>query len=125
MTGCFIMIFNKNSTHRTATFVILVPDVEDYHGHVFTADEIIKTAHEFMQNIKDKYVNVNHEPNTIQTDVIYVESFIAPVDIEVWGGTIKAGSWMVGMQFSEEKWKMIEDGEIVWVSMEGKWYSIM
>lgn len=121
MEGYLFMIFSKNSIHRTASFVILVPDVEDYHGHSFSADEIIKTAHEFVHNLSDKYININHEEDSVQTDVEFVESFIAPVDIEVEGWTIKQWSWLLGIKFSEEKWAEIESWDIVGVSMEWTW----
>lgn len=112
-------IIKTDHTHRTATFVILEPEVEDRNGDIISADEIIKTAHNFVRGLPEKRVNMNHEPDTDQTDVEFVESFIAPVDIHVGSETILAGSWLVGFRFSREKWEALQRGEIVGVSMEG------
>ena len=53
----------------------------DYNGHIIDSEEIIKTAHEFVMNLSKKYININHEDNTVVSDVVFVESFVAPVDI--------------------------------------------
>lgn len=57
-------IAKTNSDHKTITFVILTPETVDRNGDKISQDEIIKTAHEFVINIKDKYVNVDHEDGT-------------------------------------------------------------
>jgi hypothetical protein len=75
---------SEESGHNTVTFVVLEPDTVDYNGDTITADEIIKTAHEFMINLQDKTVNVDHEPGTEidPEDAKFVESFILPMDLE-------------------------------------------
>lgn len=111
----------KNSVKKVATFVVLEPDTVDRNGDIITADEILKTAHNFFIYKDDKRINVNHEPNTDRLDVIYVGSLVAPADITLDDGDIiKAGSWLVEMKFlSEELWQKLVDGEITGVSMEG------
>lgn len=112
-------IFKNISGHNTATFVILEPDIVDFNGQKITEDEIIKTAHEFMANLSHKYVNIDHKADTKQDDVLMVESFISPVDIELGGEIIKKGSWLVAFKLSDEKWQALEKWEFVGVSMEG------
>lgn len=56
-----MQILKADDSLRTATFVALVPDVEDRNGDVITAKEIAKTAHRFMQDVINKKVNVNHK----------------------------------------------------------------
>lgn len=115
----------KNSEKRTATFVILEPEIEDRNGDIISADEIIETAHEFFLNSWAKSVNLDHTENSDIDDVRFVESFVAPVDLEIWGETIKKGSWLVAFRFfSDERWKQLEDGYITGVSMEGYGFSI-
>ncbi len=76
-------LIQKNTSHQTATFVILEPDVEDLNGDVISAHEIVKTAHEFMYNLENKTVNANHENGTDMRDVVFVESWISPVDLNL------------------------------------------
>lgn len=111
----------KNSVKKVATFVILEPDTIDRNGDIITADEILKTAHNFFIYKDDKKINVNHEANTDRLDVIYVGSLVAPADIVLGDGDIiKAGSWLVEMKFlSDEIWSKVVDGTITGVSMEG------
>lgn len=114
-------ILKTDTSNQTATFVVLEPWVMDYNGQIIAAEEVVKTAHEFMQNLQDKYVNVNHEDDTKVSDVIFVESFITPVDIPVGDITITQWTWLVALKFlSEDKWKQLIDGEITGISME--WY---
>lgn len=113
-------ILKTDTSHRTATFVVLEPDVEDRNGDVISADEIVKTAHEFVRNIAAKFVNIDHKAGTVVESVEFVESFVLPEDLTIAGSVIKSGSWLVGFRFiSEEVWQQVLDGEISGVSMEG------
>lgn len=118
-----MQILKADDSLRTATFVALVPDVEDRNGDVITAKEIAKTAHRFMQDVINKKVNVNHKAWTDLEDVKYVESYIAPVDMEIKKGvTIPKWSWLVGMKFNEELFKKVSSGEFSGISIEATWY---
>ena len=55
----------------------------DRNGDIITDVEITKTAHDFVKNLGDKAVNVDHEEETDLETAEFVESFIAPVDIQV------------------------------------------
>lgn len=119
-------IIKAENTHRTAVFVVLEPDIEDRNGDVVDVGTITKAAHEFMLNLPDKAVNVNHEADTDveSSDAAYVESYVLPADLEGEdaegnGYVIKAGSWMVGIKFSEAMWKKVLAGEFTGISMEG------
>lgn len=116
-------IIKTESSNQTATFVILEPGVVDLNGQEISESEIIKTAHEFVMNISKKYVNVDHKKWTVQDDVVYVESYVSPVDITIADSTIKKWTWLVAFKFlSADKWQMVLDGEITGVSMEGEGY---
>lgn len=113
-------ILTKNENHKTITFVILEPGVEDRNGDIISTNEIIKTAHEFMSNLHLKKVNVNHEKDSDIEWVRFVESFILPVDLPIEEEVVKAWSWLVGFKFNNEQlYKQVISGEIVGVSMEG------
>ncbi len=82
-------IIKTNDTHKTVTYVILEPDSPDLDGDYIDENEIIKTAHDFVENLHLKKINYNHQDDTDTEDATFVESFIAPVDIEVGEETIK------------------------------------
>jgi len=113
-------ILKTDQAHQTATFVVLEPETVDRNGDLIHEDDIIKTAHEFVRNLHEKYVNVNHQPDTKLQDVEFVESFVLPEDLVISNSAIKKGSWLVGFHFlSTELWDQVLSGEIVGVSMEG------
>ena len=115
-------ILTKNENHKTITFVILEPGIEDRNGDVISPNEIIKTAHEFMSNLHIKKVNIDHEQWTDLEWVRFVESFILPVEFTVWEETVKAWSWLVGFKFDDDElYEKVITWEIVGVSMEWYW----
>lgn len=120
-----IRLLKTNDTHKTISFCILTPGVEDRNGDVISEDEIIKTAHDFGRDMSTKYLNVDHKDGTKidKANYDYVESFIAPNDIIVWESIVKKWSWYVWIKFySKDLYNAIIAWEYVWVSME--WYFI-
>jgi len=115
-------LLHKSEHHQTITFVILEPWVEDRNGDIISSNEIIKTAHEFMANLSSKYVNINHQDNTQQAWVQFVESFVLPVDLPMEQEIITAWSWLVAFKFEEQElYDKVIAWDIVWVSMEWYW----
>jgi hypothetical protein len=55
-----VRLIKSDMQHNTIMFVVLVPDEEDRNGDIISIDEITKTAHEFMINVNEKKVNVDH-----------------------------------------------------------------
>lgn len=93
----------------------------DRNGDIISEDEIIKTAHNFMENISEKFLNIDHTENTKieKSKYAFVENFIAPNDIIVGESIVKKGSWYVGIKFfDEELYKSVINGDFVGVSME-------
>lgn len=118
-------IVKQNDTHNTVTYAVLVPEVEDRNGQRISEDEIIKTAHEFGSNLAIKKINRNHkkgEENDLEKDsAVFVESFVAPVDIPTGEGQlILKGTWCVAIKYNDELYEMAKSGEITGISMEGE-----
>jgi hypothetical protein len=78
-------------------------------------DEIRSAAHRFMKN--GALVNEMHR--NLQPYGRVVENFVAQVDFEVEGEVIKAGSWVIGIEPSEQGRTKIENGEFTGVSIQG------
>jgi hypothetical protein len=78
-----MQIIKTDNSCNTILFVALVPLEIDRNGDSITEQEITKTAHEFVRNLSKKAVNVDHESDTDIANADFVESFIAPVEIQV------------------------------------------
>ena len=95
--------------------VVLEPDVEDIQGDIISAEEIEQAAHNFMvsyQTIVDCHESM--------ADARPVESYIAPIDFEMAGQTIKAGSWVMAVKiFNVDLWDKIVAGEYTGFSIGG------
>lgn len=110
-------LINKNDKNNTILFVVLVPDEVDRNWDIITEQEITKTAHDFVINLTEKKVNIDHEDKFIE-DAVFVESFVAPNDIIVEKEVIPKGSWLVWIKFNEDVYNEIKKGEYVGISME-------
>lgn len=101
---------------------VLVPGEADHQGDVVTAEEIQKCAHLFMSEIKERESDADlmHRIEVSKDDVAIVESYLAPIDMEVGGHAIAKGTWMLGMQIVNDTiWKMIDDGILKGFSIFG------
>lgn len=88
------------------------PTVDDEWA---SPDEIRLAAHKFMKN--GALVNRMHE--TLEPYGTVVENFVAQADFPVGMEVIKAGSWVVGIEPSEEGKAKIEAGEFTGISIQG------
>lgn len=95
--------------------VVYEPNVEDAHGDFMTADEIEKTAHEFLQY----YRNIDTEHNLMAGAGVVVESYITPISMNIGGNEIKAGSWVLVTKADDDIWDSWKAGEITGYSMFG------
>lgn len=117
-------ILKQSKTHQTAVFVVLEPDSIDRNGDIVSEDVIIDACHEFMINIPQKAVNFDHEENTDTPEAQFVENYILPSDFPGTDSdgndfTLKAGSWLVGIKFSDALWEKFVAGEFTGISLEG------
>ncbi len=96
--------------------VVYEPDEEDTQGDYATEEEIRKAAYSFMEN-GQSYL-VMHKGVT--ADVCVLESYLAPVDFELGGETVKKGSWVLTSRINDaEMWADIKSGEFTGYSMGG------
>jgi len=72
---------------------------------------------ELCEEIAKRGVSNMHVEDIDDADI--VESFIAPVDMEIAGQKVSKGSWLVGIVWSPEHFKKIEDGDWQGYSMGG------
>jgi hypothetical protein len=107
----------ENEEQRLCYGVVYEPMVEDAHGDYATEYEIQKAAHGFLDF---KSMNFMHEVGLNDSQARVVESYIAPIDMNLNGQSIKKGSWvMVAKVEDDNLWKQIKSGDITGFSMEG------
>lgn len=109
------VIKNDDAAKKLLYGIVYEPNEIDAHGDSMNADEIEKTAHEFMKF----YRNIDTEHNLIAGAGYVVECYIAPVDMEIGTQKIKKGSWVLVTQATDEIWEDYLNGEITGYSMYG------
>ncbi len=123
-----VRILKKKATveERIVYGVVLEPDTEDSQTDVYSADEIRKTAHGFMEGYRSgNYLAHQHDGKDITGQLLVLESFIAPVDFEVEGldGTVekvKKGTWLMATRILDDGlWEDIKKGLVTGYSIGG------
>ncbi len=85
--------------------VVLKPTEPDYHGDIMTEDDIMWSAHSYIQ-----YMNVGIDHDTY-AEAHVVESYLAPIDLVIGENKVPKGSWIVGMKVtSMDFWLKIKTG---------------
>ena len=95
--------------------IVYEPDVADHSGDAMTAVEIEKSAHEFLEF----YRNIDTEHNVVPGAGVVVESYIAPIDMNIGDEVIKSGSWILVTKATDEIWDDWKNGDITGYSMFG------
>jgi hypothetical protein len=95
--------------------VVYEPDVEDAHGDSMTTGEIEKAAHKFLKDFRN--IDTQHDFESGAGEL--VESYIAPVDMDIDGEIITKGSWVIVTKATDDIWESIKKGEFTGYSMAG------
>jgi len=118
---------------RIAYGVVLDPYVIDAHGDLIPPHEVEKAAHEYME--KRQVVGIQHK--NVDPEAKVLESFLVPypshqdyqkamtgqehsVYLMPYGDQkVHSGTWILGVQFSEERWELIKAGKVTGYSIGG------
>jgi hypothetical protein len=110
------MFLKRDDAKRLVYGVVYEPHVEDADGEFSIPEEITKSAHRFLADYR--VMKVQHLTKNDQIEP--VESYIAPVDFEMNGEMVKAGSWvLVSRVLDDEVWGLVVKGELTGYSMGG------
>lgn len=94
---------------KQATFIVMVPDEIDLHGDITSEDEVRKACFNFNKYCRQP--NLLHMAQT--TSFEFVESYIAPTDLQIDGIEVKKGTWLATVQVHDDGlWDLIKQGEI-------------
>lgn len=109
----YMMQKSLNSELRQATYIVLEPDEVDLQGDTYTEAEVRKACHNFNQFCEKAYLD-----HAVETeDAKFVESYIAPSDLEINGEQVKKGTWLAVVQFEPEIWKDVKKGKYTGLSI--------
>lgn len=101
---------------------VLIPNETDKQGDVIPSDEIESAAHDFLA----EYRQIDTDHDLFDGKGVPIESwtlkeaqtFTLPDGSE--SREYPAGTWMMGVQFSDEAWKRVKEGELTGFSIYGE-----
>jgi hypothetical protein len=105
----------KDATKQIIKGIVYEPLVEDTHGDFMTAEEIEKSAYNFMRCMSLHNVDKQHDFNPNQGFVC--ESYIVQKNDP---DGYPEGAWVVAIKVTDaETWEQVEKSEIAGLSMAG------
>jgi len=97
--------------------VVLEPEVVDAQGDIYSVEEIRQAAHRFMEEFGG--LGLMHRLQ-VNGQVRILESYLAPVDLEVGGIVARRGTWLLAVRIlSDELWARVKDGSLSGFSVGG------
>jgi len=112
-----IQFFKEDTKKQIAYGIVWEPGFVDAHGEWASPEDIMEAAHDYLAYHRG--IKLSHGMN-IAKEANIVESYLAPIDFECNGYTIKEGSWIVGIKvLDKDYWEGIESGLIVGLSAGG------
>ena len=99
---------------RQALFVALMAHKDetsfDLHGHTYDAAEVEKACHSY--NTSCMKTNIGHLVMVDDNICSVIESYIAPVDMQIGDQYVTKGSWLQVWQFADDElWQGVKNGE--------------
>lgn len=110
----------KTAEERYVLGVVLAPETTDSQGDIYSADEVRKAAHDFMENAGA----LGKQHREIVTGKLKIlESYLAPADFTVDDETISKGTWLMGIRvIDDDLWDGVKKGEFTGFSIGGQAY---
>ncbi len=97
--------------------VVLEPETVDSQGDIYSADEIRRAAHLFMEEFGA--LGLMHQLR-VDGQVKVLETYLAPDDVRVGDTVVKRGTWLLGVRvLSDDLWAAVRDGTITGFSIGG------
>lgn len=111
-----VPILKVDDDKRIVTGIVYEPDALDAHDEFMTADEIEKSAHQFLKD----YRNVDKQHDFVGGQADVVESWIAKEAGKLGDQDIQKGTWLLSVHVpDDDTWAEIKKGELTGFSMGG------
>lgn len=116
-SGSVRLIKADTTEERFVLGVVLEPEVEDSQGDIYSAAEIRRAAHKYMEDARN--LGIMHR-QLANDGMVILENFIAPVDFEMNGERVRKGTWLLGIRVkSATLWAKVRSGEFTGFSIGG------
>jgi hypothetical protein len=107
----------KGDQQQIVYGVVLVPEQIDSQGDIIGSDEIEQAAHRFLTQYRES--GLQHVGEALPSLEV-IESYIAPIEMEVAGNPVPKGSWVMAVKINDpEIWQMVLDGTLTGFSIQG------
>lgn len=99
--------------------VVLVPDEPDAQGDIYSADEVRKAAHSFMEHFGGDTFKVMHNGKAVD-GIVVLETYLAKVRETHGGETFPVGTWFLATRvLNDDVWEAVKRGAFTGYSMGG------
>ena len=99
---------------------VLVPDKFDLQDESINAEEIEKTAHQFMADLVYGVTKPGEMHRKFDSDIRVVESYVMPCDGIINGKPVGAGTWMMAVHIRDDDvWNKVVKGHYCGFSVGG------
>lgn len=108
---------DSTEEERFVLGVVLEPEVEDTQKDIYSAEEIRKSAHNYM--LKHQHIGLQHN-GVIDDRIKILESYLAPCDFMLEEQKITKGTWLLGARVLDDQlWESVKKGELTGWSIGG------
>lgn len=115
-SGALIKGLDPND-ERFVLGIVLEPEVVDAQGDIYSAEEIRRAAHRFMEEFGG--LGLMHRLR-VNGEVKVLESYLAPADVDVGEFRVRKGTWMLAVRvLSDELWERVKSGDLTGFSIGG------
>lgn len=106
-----------STEERFTLGIVLEPDVVDSQMDTYDAATIRAAAHGYMEHFGE--LGLQHQEK-VTGRLKVLESYIAPVDMQIGEVLVKAGTWLMGIRFvDDDLWAAVKDGSLTGLSIGG------
>ncbi|HEU4409095.1 MAG TPA: XkdF-like putative serine protease domain-containing protein [Polyangiaceae bacterium] len=97
--------------------VVLEPETVDAQGDIYSADEIARAAHAFMEDFGG--LGLMHRER-VNGQVKILETYLAPADFELAGARVRKGTWLLAVRVLDDAlWAQVKGGALTGFSIGG------
>ncbi len=109
---------------REITAPVLIPEMVDYHGHIYSEEEVYKACRNYQETCEK--ANIQHLMD-VSKSAYFTEHYISPVDM-LFGDKddpnatiVPKGSWMATMKIANDAlWEDVQKGKFTGFSIRAK-----
>lgn len=110
-----------NEEERFVLGVVLEPETEDSQGDIYSADEVRKACHAFMED--SHRMGLMHQ-QLLGQGVTILENYVSPSDFVVRSNgqneRVRKGTWLQGLRIHDDGvWEKVKAGDLTGLSIGG------